>query len=43
MENVSIRCTKLKEDTVLLGGYYIALEKLFKNNLLLERIRQALC
>ena len=43
MENVSIRCTKLKEDTILLGGYYIALEKLFKNNLLLERIRQALC
>ena len=24
MENVSIRCTKLKEDTILLGGYYIA-------------------
>lgn len=42
LETVSIRCSKLSEDTVLLGGYYLVLEKLFKENLFLDRIRQAI-
>ncbi|MFA9464133.1 MAG: ROK family transcriptional regulator [Velocimicrobium sp.] len=42
LESVSIRCSKLSEDTVLLGGYYLVLEKLFKENLFLDRIREAI-
>lgn len=42
LETVSIRCSKLSEDSVLLGGYYYVLEKLFKENLFLDKIRQAI-
>lgn len=42
LESVSIRCSKLSEDTVLLGGYYLVLDKLFKENLFLDQIRQAI-
>jgi glucokinase len=41
-ESVLISCSKLSEDTVLLGGYYLVVEKLFKENLFLDRIRQAI-
>lgn len=39
-ESVSIRYSKLSEDSFLLGGYYYVLERLYKENLILEKIRQ---
>ena len=42
LENVSIRFSRLSEDSILLGGYYFVLDKLFKKNLFLDLIRQAI-
>ncbi len=41
-ENMVIRYSCLNEDSFLLGGYYYILESLYKDNLILERIRQAM-
>lgn len=37
-ENMSIRYSRLSEDSFLLGGYYYALERLYRENLILEKI-----
>lgn len=41
-ETIVIRYSCLNEDSFLLGGYYYILESLYKENLILERIRQAM-
>ena len=38
-ESITIRYSALSEDSFLLGGYYHVLEALFKENLILEKIR----
>lgn len=39
-ESISIRYSRLSEDSFLLGGYYYVLERLYKENLILEKLRQ---
>lgn len=39
-DTVSVRYSKLSEDSFLFGGYYYVLEKLYKDNSLIEKIRQ---
>lgn len=41
-DSIVIRYSGLNEDSFLLGGYYYILERLYKENLILERIRQAM-
>lgn len=41
-DSMVIRYSGLNEDSFLLGGYYYILERLYKENLILERIRQAM-
>ncbi len=38
-DGISIRYTRLHEDSFLLGGYYYVLETLYKENLILEKVR----
>ena len=40
LSSVSIRCSVMEEDTTLLGGYYQVVEKLFKENKILECIKR---
>jgi len=42
LEEVNIRCSVLKEDTVLLGGYYLMIKKLFDKNVFIDKITGAL-
>lgn len=39
LESVSIRASRLTEDSIMLGGYYFVLEKLLQNNTLLDCIK----
>ena len=39
-ETVSVRYSRLSEDSFLLGGYYYVLEQLYKENAILDRIRK---
>ena len=41
-DGISIRYTKLHEDSFLLGGYYYVLETLYKENLIVEKVRQVM-
>ena len=41
-EYLSIRYTELSEDSFLLGGYYYVLEKMIRENQILDKIREAL-
>jgi len=40
-DSITIRYSSLSEDSFLLGGYYYVLETLYKENMILEKIRQA--
>ncbi len=40
LEGLTIQCSKIKSDTVLLGGYYLILDQLIKNNQLLTHLKR---
>lgn len=42
LENISIRLTTINEDSVLLGGFYFVLDKLFRENLFLNQIQKVI-
>lgn len=42
VETISITCSELRENAILLGGYYLILDRLFEENMFLDRIKQVL-
>ena len=42
LESLTVRFSDIKDDTILLGGYYLVIEQLFKQNTLVDSIRNAL-
>ena len=41
LESISVRFSDSKDDTILLGGYYLVLEQRFQENTLIDYIKEA--